>query len=226
MESGRVTALSIHSNLFLFPSPRSLFRLPRFRTRPSCARPLSSLSLSRSLQFHRRNEQREGRFKLADPHEKVPLRVLFRTLLALPPSRNVLSRCATLTFQGRETSIRSCFSSGSFLHKFSVSLRTDLLSPFVLVLLRRLPQSKVETRRDGVLVCVGRARCVSRETASLMEVRCRCPVKFYNYKTVPRRVSPRSLSVSPLPFRGSVDDSTSCIPFSQFNLNKIGRAHV
>lgn len=121
LESGRIARPLTSTSLFLSSFVPFFIQPAPFLVR---ARPLSFLSLSRTIG----RTSRKWRFELADPHGKVPLRVLFRTPLVLP-RRVMLYRDAPLHLRVK-TSIRSCFSVGSFLRKFLVSLRLDLSTPF------------------------------------------------------------------------------------------------
>lgn len=123
----------------LFLSSSSLYFISSaFHTRPLCTRPLHFPS--RSIGW---NERRTA-FQTRIP---VPSRSLCEYYSALHSRffcREIPYRDAPLHLRVK-MSIRSCFSTSSFLHKFSVSLRRDLLSSFVLVVLRRLQESKGET---------------------------------------------------------------------------------
>lgn len=151
---------------------------------------------SPSLSFsslHRWNESGKWRFKLADPAREGPSESIIPHSTRTSLSRNAPHRDAPLHLRVK-TSIRACFSVSSFLRKFPVSLRLDLSSscpppslahPFCP---RRAPLIAGSRRRKRSLaiLCALRGQGVRVEVASLMEVRCRCPVKFYNYKAVSR----------------------------------------
>lgn len=90
LESGRVAALSIHQPLSIsivslfIPSPPLFVPVRR-------ARPLHFPS--RSIGWNERSEALQTRVPV---RVRVPLRVLFRTPLALLLSRNALPRCALI----------------------------------------------------------------------------------------------------------------------------------
>lgn len=206
MESGRVVALSIHQPLSI--SIASLF-IPS-PPLPFHATFALSLSLYRMIRAEKSSASNSRRSARIGPSASITPRSTRASSVAL-----MLHRDAPLHSRVR-TSIRSCFSTSSFLHKFSVSLRLDFLSS---------PLCSVDywsrRRKCGVsvFVCIRRraARCVSRDGIALMEVRCRCPVKFYNYKTVPHLFS-LGLSFSrSFRFQHRLPAPLS-LPFSPFNL--------
>lgn len=139
MESGRVAALSIHqpisiSIVSLFISSPPLF-VP---SRPPYARP---------LHFPSRSIERErAKSSVSNSRTSRSLCEYYSALHSRFSCRVMLYRDAPLHLRVK-MSIRSCFSTGSFLHKFSVSLCRDLLSSFVRVVLCRLQESKGKTRR-------------------------------------------------------------------------------
>lgn len=178
MESGRVVALSIHQPLSI--SIASLF-IPS-PPLPFHATFALSLSLYRMIRAEKSSASNSRRSARIGPSASIIPRSTRASSVAL-----MLHRDAPLHSRVR-TSIRSCFSTSSFLHKFSVSLRLDLLSSPLCSVDYRSRRRKCGV---SVLACIRRraARCVSRDGIALMEVRCRCPVKFYNYKTVPHLFS-------------------------------------
>lgn len=141
MESGRVAALSIHQPISISIVSRSLFRLLRSSYPPVL--PMRDLCT-----FPSRSIERE-RAKSSVSNSRTSIRSLCEYYSALHSRfscRVMLYRDAPLHLRVK-MSIRSCFSTGSFLHKFSVSLCRDLLSSFVRVVLCRLQEPKGKTRR-------------------------------------------------------------------------------
>lgn len=118
------------------------------RTHPSCARPLHFPSrMESSVSNSRTRTSRSLREYYSALHSRFFCRIT--------PYRD-----APLHLRVK-MSIRSCFLAGSFLHKFSVSLRRDLLFFF---LYRATSITKVEGGNTvTVFMCIRRIRCVSRD---------------------------------------------------------------
>lgn len=151
MESGRVAALSIHQPLSIFIV--SLFRLLRFLYPPAVY-----ATFALSLSFYR-VERAENSVSNSHTRTSGSLCEYYSALHSRFFCREMPYRDAPLHLRAK-MSIRSCFSTGSFLHKFSVSLR-----PFVLFCTRRaMSIIEVEGRNVApVFMCIRRIRCVSRD---------------------------------------------------------------
>jgi len=121
--------------LFLFPSSRSLFHSCFPYPSIVCATFALSLSLHRMKRAESSASNSRTSRSLCEYYSALHSRFFYRVMLY----RDVPLHLRV------KTSIRSCFSTGSFLHKFSASLRLDLLSSFVPIVLCRLQGSQEET---------------------------------------------------------------------------------
>lgn len=141
LESGRVATLSIHTPVFFHLHRSALYSVPL-----PVPIPRLCVTFAPSVSLYRTERTEESSVSNSRFHIEKLLCVYYSAFHSRFFCRVMLHRDVPLHLRTKEVDTRSCFSIGSFLHKFPVSL----LFSFVPVLLCRLQESKGRKHAVGI----------------------------------------------------------------------------